>query len=116
LNGETIKSINGCEAGSDNIVFVTESGRTIHMFHMQDCCESVEVTQVDGDPQDLVGHVVVSAEEVDNDAPPPDDKYIDSYTWTFYKLATHGGYVTIRWLGQSNGYYSEGVDVLEVTP
>lgn len=110
LLGKTLVRVEGLEEGSDGVEFLCDDGSRYSMHHQQDCCEVVSIEEVIGDPADLVG-LVVEAEEVSNpDFPAPDKQYVDSYTWTFYKIGTTKGFVTIRWLGESNGYYSERVD------
>jgi hypothetical protein len=112
LTGKTLSSISG-GVGDDEIVFVTTDGETYRMYHQQDCCESVSVEDIAGDLQDLVGSVILVAEEVEGESPADFEAY-ESYTWTFYKFATRKGYVDLRWLGQSNGYYSESVSFCKV--
>lgn len=99
------------------VVFVTKGEQTFFMHHIQDCSEFVQVEDIDGDLEDLVGSPITLAEEIQNpfDAPELDTKtyYDESYLWTFYKLGTAKGSLTIRWLGRSNGYYSEAVNFSE---
>lgn len=103
--GKTMTSVVN---NDDEIIFSANDGSIYKMHHLQDCCESVYVEDVAGDLSDLVGSPILQAEEVSSgDEPAP--AHADSYTWTFYKLATIKGSVTIRWLGESNGYYSESV-------
>lgn len=102
---------------NDMITFTTENNRQFVMFHSQDCCEDVTIEGVVGDLSDLVGEPILLAEEIRSNKNPDGVKipeYQDSFTWTFYKLATRKGYVDIRWYGESNGYYSEEVDFIEV--
>ena len=60
----------------------------------------------------IVGEPLLVADEVSGETPVGfEDEYHESVTWTFYKFATRKGYVDVRWLGESNGYYSESVDL-----
>lgn len=92
---------------------VLTDGTWMSFVHYQDCCESVDLDDVDGALGDLVGSPITLAEEVSNvpeKSKDPDDAEYGSFTWTFYRLATVKGYVTLKFYGSSNGYYSEGVD------
>lgn len=89
------------EEGS--ILFHLSNGAIYKQYHSQDCCESVWIEDINGDLDDLIGYPLLQAEEVTQN----DTNTSESATWTFYKFATIKGYVTIRWYGTSNGYYSE---------
>lgn len=109
LKGKTLKK---AEQAEGSIILTTEQDDVYTLTYIPDCCASCDITDVAGDLQDLVGAEIVMAEEVGGDMPPM-DKYDESYTWTFTKLATSKGYVTITWYGSSNGYYSESPSVLK---
>lgn len=113
LLGEILTGITGAEAGSERVTFQTASGRAFEQYHEQDCCEHVVLDEVIGDVADLIGTPIMMVDESSNSEERPDE--CESHTWTFYKLATIKGYVTLRWLGSSNGYYSESVSFVETT-
>ncbi len=113
--GKTFTKIEKVMAGSyiEELLFSTVEEQ-FKMYHNQDCCESVYLEDVVGDLNDLIGKPILMAyeasnhDEVTNNRQAEND-YVDSETWSFYHLATIKGYVTLRWVGSSNGYYSESV-------
>ena len=115
LTGKTLRSIEGATKGSCDILFTLDDGQQLKMYHSQDCCESVEVEDVCGDITDLIGLPIALAECVSNAPKPADTRQEDgeSDEWTFYKLVTNKGAVTIRWYGTSNGYYSTSVSFVQ---
>jgi hypothetical protein len=106
LIGKTITRI---DRSDDELIFTISDDEKYKMYHSQDCCESVVIDDIVGDLKDLIGSPILIAAEVCNDFSAK-DSYDESFTWTFYKLATVKGYVNIKWYGTSNGYYSENVD------
>lgn len=114
LKGLTLKEIQGAYENSEEVLLISVDNRKFIMNHNQDCCERVTVQEIHGDINDLTGSPILLAEEV-NDADGGVPPSADSYTWTFYKLSTVKGSVTIRWLGESNGCYSEKVSFREVS-
>lgn len=108
LLGKTLVSITG-DAGEERMVFTDTEGNQFALYHSQDCCESVEIEDINGDLNDLIGSPITMADESSNSDSLKPELEDESFTWTFYKLATIKGYVDIRWFGSSNGYYSESV-------
>ena len=106
--GKVFTRVSG-RVGDGVMVFENATERFV-FFHSQNCCESVDINDITGDLEDLVGEPLLIAEEVSG-ATEPDVEHRESYTYTFYKFATRRGYVDVRWLGESNGYYSEGVSL-----
>lgn len=124
-----VKTLPGIPGHKPNSVwFKTDTDHEYVLEHEQDCCESVWIEELEGNLDDLIGSPILLAEEASNRWNSNDTNRImhtlhnrgqipgsdDSYTWTFYKLATIKGYVDIRFYGTSNGYYSEEVSFFRI--
>lgn len=117
--GVTMRSV--VNDKNERLTFTAEDGREWILYHSQDCCESVEINDIAGNLDDLVGAPLTVSRE-DTNTPDPVGAFDqrgytpESFTWTFYAFATRKGHVVVRWLGESNGYYSESVSFAQVKP
>lgn len=94
------------QGGDEQITFWFSDGSVCRWYHHQNCCESVDIEDVNGEWTDLLNTPLIVAEER-KDVGSED---YGSYTWTFYTFRSVNGSVDVRWYGYSNGYYSERVD------
>ena len=110
LIGKTIKSITGLSESSEVVIINFTDGSLITQTHDQDCCETVQVEQVDGPVAKHIGAKFYGLDEKEIGNYEQVVNGYDSLTATFYTLKTSAGYLDWRWYGESNGYYSESVD------
>ena len=89
--GKTFVQVTGA-VGDGEMTFETAQGERFMFAHSQDCCESVDINDIVGDLQDLVGEPLLLAEEVSGETPVDfNEEDHESVTWTFYKFATRKG-------------------------
>ncbi len=106
MENKIVVEVIGLEKESEIVKVVFDDGSYFWMQHFQDCCENVRLSDFDGDETDLVGGVWYGFDESSQEG---DEDDWGTSTWTFYTLKSSKGYIWLRWLGESNGYYSESV-------
>lgn len=114
LQGKTLYAVDiSTKKGNDSVIFTLSDGTRYMLCHYQDCCETVYLEDVIGAWEDILYREILLAEEVIENS---QDEYGEPEKWTFYKLATARGYITLRWYGTSNGYYSISVYFDDLDP
>ena len=103
------KKVVGVYCDKENFQILTDDG-VYAFYHEQSCCESVRLTQVGGINDKIIGSRIVIAEVVTGEK----DTEYGHITWGFYKIGTNKGMIDFRWCGESNGYYSETVDLVKI--
>ena len=106
LVGKVIKGL----AYSDEYFQILTDDCVYAFYHEYSCCESVYLTQVDGISDKIIGSRIVIAEEVVDGK----DTEYGHITWAFYKIGTNKGMIDFRFQGESDGGYSESVDLIKI--
>lgn len=111
-----------------NMVFsnVFQSGERIFFVgresflleHSQTCCENVWIEDIVGELSDLENSEILMAEHILVEAKIGEEESFgyenELRESNWFKLATLKGYVTIRFNGTSNGYYSVSADLEKI--
>lgn len=92
---------------NEELIFNLMNGDKIRLYHAQDCCESVELIDADYYADDFTNCTIIHAEESTDE----NNTDYGHETWTFYRIRSNKGFMFLRWWGESNGYYSEAIDI-----
>ena len=104
IKGMTITAVVYKETNESLLIHLNT--HVLEMIHQQDCCETVYLADVVGSFEDLIGYPLL---EVSESAVNTNSEDMSS-TATYYNFNTVKASVQLRWIGESNGYYSETVN------
>ena len=104
IKGMTITAVIYKESNESLLIHLNT--HVLEMIHHQDCCETVYLTDVVGSFEDLIGYPLLEVSESTVNAESSDV----SATASYYNFRTVKASVQLRWLGESNGFYSETID------
>ena len=104
IQGMTITAVVYKETNESLLIHLNT--HVLEMTHHQDCCETVYLADVVGSFEDLIGYPLLEVSESIVNTNSEDM----SSTASYYNFRTVKASVQLRWVGESNGYYSETVD------
>ena len=104
IQGMTITAVVYKEVNESLLIHLNT--HVLEMLHHQDCCETVYLADVVGSFDDLIGYPLLEVSESIVDIATADM----SSTASYYNFKTIKASVQLRWVGESDGYYSETVD------
>ena len=104
LKGMTITAVIYKEDTESLLIHL--NSHVLKMIHHQECCETVYLADVVGSFEDLIGYPLLEVSETIVDI---GNENIAG-TASYYNFKTLKSSVQLRWVGESNGYYSETVD------
>ena len=119
LLGKTLSDISILENKSI-MVFTTNNGETYRLFNDIGCsaCERPALIEdICGQLEDLIGNPLLLAEEVSickTVSKSLKRGYLSEELWTFYKLATNRGAVSIRWYNERSWSYASKVEFVKI--
>ena len=104
IKGMTITAVVYKE--SEESLLIHLNTHVLEMVHHQDCCETVYLADIVGSFEDLIGYPLLEVSESIVDA---EIDGCESSTASYYNFKTVKANVQLRWIGESNGYYSETI-------
>ena len=113
VKGKTIVEVVGLKKQEESVTLKLDDKSELEFYHEYSCCENVWLEDFEFSGKSIIGAKILDVILVSERQ---DDTEWGTMTWTFYKVQTDKGELFMRWCGESNGYYSEDVDIKYTSP